>query len=290
LKILKIEKFDSRRCELGEGPTARGLNNERITWVDILGKHVLGRNIETQDIDSFETDLQVGFALPALNSGLVIGIGDEIFLRDVSGDLQPLSIKCAPTNNEQPSVPVRWNDAKVAPGGELFAGSMDYQGAIKTAALYRIPKNHVSEIILSPVTISNGLDWNLAGDRFFYIDTPTFVVQSFEYTESGIADGTTFIELDQTRGMPDGMCADAEDGLWIAYFGGKRVERYSSQGKLTHTVEMPVSNPTSCCFAGRNLDLLIITSAKVTDEENPLSGMTFAVETGFMGQKNREFN
>ncbi len=288
--MMKPEIFDRRRCDLGEGPTSRDINNDHITWVDILGQRVLSRNINTHSIDSFDTDLPVGFALPARNSSLVLGIGDEIFLRDDVGKLQSLSVRCAPTNNDQPSVRVRWNDAKVAPGGELFAGSMDYEGANKIGALYRIPNNYKPEIIFSPVTISNGLDWNLAGNRFFYIDTPTFAVHSFEYTGSGIANRETFIELDQSRGMPDGMCADAEDGLWIAYFGGERVERYSSEGKLTHTLELPVKNPTSCCFGGKNLDLLIITTAKITDEENPLSGMTFVVETGFVGQKIREFN
>ena len=288
--MFKVEIFDDYRCELGEGPTARGAENTEITWVDILGQKVFSRKLNSKEHQRFETESNVGFALPAINSGLVLGIGNEIFLRSEFGKMNSLLVKCLSTDALQQTIPVRWNDAKVAPSGELFAGSMEYNGAAKIGGLYKIAKDRQATLIESPVTISNGLDWNMSGNKFFFIDTPSFAVQVFDYDENGIKNKKVFIELDKSNGMPDGMCSDAEDGLWIAYFGGSRVERYSQDGKLTHTIVMPVANPTSVCFAGKNLDLLIITSARVTDEDNLDSGKTFAIETGFVGQKNREFN
>ena len=287
--FMNIEIFDRRKCQLGEGPTSRGVGNSEITWVDILGQQVLTRNLDTAVSGSFATRDQVGFALPARNSGLVLGIGAEILLLAESGG-EEFVTRCDPIGEIDSSVRVRWNDAKVAPGGELFAGSMDYQGVAKVGGLFKISKSKESEALISPVTISNGLDWNVAQTRFYYIDTPTLRVESYEYSEKGIRNPQVFIELDGSRGLPDGMCADAEDGLWIAYFGGQRVERYSSNGKLTHTLEMPVKNPTSCTFAGTKLQSLIITTAKISDEGNPLSGMTFIVETDFVGQGTRAFN
>jgi sugar lactone lactonase YvrE len=250
---------------------------------------VLTQDLSTQETGSFHTQDQVGFALPARESGMVLGVGNEIFLIHESGK-QEFIAKCEPLLQGDTLVRVKWNDAKVAPGGELFAGSMDYNGEVNAGALYKVSNNHKFEIIISPVTISNGLDWNVEGTRFFYIDTPTFRVDSFEYSVDGIRNPNVFIELDGSHGVPDGMCADSENGLWIAYFGGQRIERYSNRGKLTHTLEIPVKNPTSCCFAGKNLESLIITTAKLMDTDNPLSGMTFIVETGFVGQGTRLFN
>ena len=39
--------FDQRACNVGEGPIAIGLMNNEIWWVDILGKQVLSKNIDS---------------------------------------------------------------------------------------------------------------------------------------------------------------------------------------------------------------------------------------------------
>lgn len=36
-----LRVFDSRSCNVGEGPIALGLMNNEVWWVDILGKKVL---------------------------------------------------------------------------------------------------------------------------------------------------------------------------------------------------------------------------------------------------------
>jgi gluconolactonase len=186
---------------------------------------------------------------------------------------------------------VRWNDAKVSPHGELFAGTMAFDGAKDAGSLYKFSKDG-KEItkLLSPVSVSNALDWTPDGSTFYYVDTLTMQLDKFDYSESGISNRRTLVKFDQSDGMPDGGCTDSEGGMWVGFWGGSHIRRYDSAGKKTHEIKMPVKNVTSCAFAGKDLDKLIITTASTDDAENPQSGMTFIGSPGITGNKTVLFN
>ena len=57
------------------------------------------------------------------------------------------------------------------------------------------------------------------------------------------------------------MTVDAEGGLWIAHWGGGRVSRFTAEGELERSIELPASQITSCVFAGPDLDRMFVTSA-----------------------------
>jgi sugar lactone lactonase YvrE len=66
------------------------------------------------------------------------------------------------------------------------------------------------------------------------------------------------------------------------------VRRYAPDGGLIHTLPLPVSRPTACCFVGQDGDNLIITSARfglsaeaLTRE--PAAGRVMATEAGAAG-------
>ena len=64
------------------------------------------------------------------------------------------------------------------------------------------------------------------------------------------------------------MTVDSEGCLWIAFWDGWCVRRYSPDGEWIETIEMPVQRPTSCTFGGRDLDRLYITSASIGLDES----------------------
>jgi gluconolactonase len=284
---MKIEVFDTYRCELGEGPTSSGLDQTSIMWIDIISHKCFNRNILTGDTVSFSTPGEIGFALPRSQGGQVLGHASGATLRAIDG-----SEKKLPSWSDLgicPDIPVRWNDAKISPDGEIFMGTMAVDGSPDAGALFALDKNLKLRLLLEKVSISNGLDWSPDCKYFYYIDTLTYRVDIFNYSNSNIYDRRTFVELDRTVGMPDGMCIDAEGGLWIAFFGGSCLQRYTADGALDFVLPMPVKNPTSCSFAGKDLDSLIITSAKILDTENSQSGMTFIVNPGIKGKKSPSF-
>ena len=77
-------------------------------------------------------------------------------------------------------------------------------------------------------TISNGIAWSSDSKTMYYIDTPTLVVQAFDYdvVEGQISNGRTAFAIPQNTGHPDGCVIDSTGNLWIAQWGGSRVVAY----------------------------------------------------------------
>ena len=76
--------------------------------------------------------------------------------------------------------------------------------------------------------------------------------------------------------------------MWVAFFGGSAVHRYTSQGALDEVVEVGARQVTACTFGGPDLDRLYITSAAgdldgVALAAAPLSGSLFVHEPGISG-------
>jgi len=79
-----------------------------------------------------------------------------------------------------------------------------------------------------------------------------------------------FLQFGPGDGYPDGMTVDADGCLWIAFWDGWCVRRYSPDAQWIETVRMPVQRPTSCAFGGLDLDRLYITSASIDLDDDAL--------------------
>lgn len=67
--------------------------------------------------------------------------------------------------------------------------------------------------------------------------------------------------IEINKGEPDGMCIDQEDGtIYIAIWGGGRVDAYNQQGIKLCEYSIPVLNVSSVCIANDNL---YVTTAKI---------------------------
>jgi len=67
------------------------------------------------------------------------------------------------------------------------------------------------------------------------------------------------------------MTVDSEGCLWIAFWDGGCIRRFSPAGDWLETVEMPITRPTSCTFGGVDLDRLYVTSARIDLDETALN-------------------
>ena len=127
----------------------------------------------------------------------------------------------------------------------------------------------------------------------YYIDTPTRKVAAFDYDlhTGAIANRRTAVDftLHSQQGNPDGMAVDVEGMIWVAHWGGSRITRWDPvRGTLLATISVPALQVSSCCFGGKNLDELYITTAR-NDldpkilEAQPLTGALFMVKPGVQG-------
>ena len=278
---LSVELFDERQCTLGEGPVSLGPSHSEVQWVDIEGRKVLSRNLETGKKSEYSVSELVGFVIPTESGKSLLGTTNGPVLYD-GRDFTPFA-----SRNEIDVTPMRWNDAKVSPDGDLWLGSLALTEEAGYGSFYRLDgRKKELKKFLSGTGISNGLAWSGDKKTFYYIDTLTFGIEAFDYQEREITNRRMVIPCDTTYGFPDGMCIDSEDGLWVAFYNGSAVRRYDTRNnfRMTHEISVPAVRTTSCAFAGKSLDQLIITSA---ERNNPTStsndGQTYICETGFTG-------
>ena len=141
------------------------------------------------------------------------------------------------------------------------------EGIEPSGNLYRNEHGRVALMQLDTI-IANGMAWSADRTKFYFADSEYHAVFVYDYDlESGnITNRTELIHIED--GVPDGMCIDSEDNLWIAVWGGKRIEKRSTEtGELLAVVEVPAEHVSSCCFFGDNYDELFITTSG-----NELSG------------------
>jgi sugar lactone lactonase YvrE len=187
---------------------------------------------------------------------------------------------------------IRMNDGGCDPQGRFYCGTMAYDETPGAGTLYRLDLDRSVHVALREVTISNGLQWNRAGDSVFYADTPTGRVDRFDFdpVSGAFTDRRVFTEI-AGGGYPDGMAIDEEDGVWVALWGGSAVHRYDSEGRLDLVVDLPVSKVTACTFGGPELRTLFITTSRqgLGPSDEPDAGAVFRYDASVRGAPQHAF-
>ncbi|MBI9062850.1 MAG: SMP-30/gluconolactonase/LRE family protein [Marinilabiliaceae bacterium] len=276
---------------LGEGPVWDYRSNE-LLWVDIEKHELNFYHPETKKYRLFRFDSRLGAAVPTDDNRLLLALQNGLAIFD------PLSQKLNYFADPEKSLPDnRFNDGKCDPQGRFWIGSMDVNVRNRQGALYCVD-NHINVTRkLEGLTISNGMAWSSDNQKMYFIDSATSKVFQFDFhAETGvITNQKTIIEVPQKHGVPDGMTIDKEGMLWIAHWGGANVSRWNpNNGKLLQKVDIPAPHVTSCCFGGKELDTLFITSARdglTSDElrQYPLSGSLFSIQPNVLGMKSNRF-
>jgi len=293
---IAVDVFDSRRNQLGEGPTATGEKNNHVQWCDIYGLAIRWKDLATGQSGEYETSEPVGFQIPRTVGGEILGTANGPVLRDKDGTLHKMPSREDADGFKDKNV-LRRNDAKVSPEGALFLGSMAYDNQSNEGAFYRLSKDGKKlERLFGEVGISNGLDWSVDKSKMFYIDTLAMKVDLFDYNNGQISNRRTLVEITDGMGYPDGMCSDSEDNIWVAFWMGSCVRGFDGKtGKQIAEIKLPVQKATSCCFAGEKLDQLIITTAVGNPGEEmdlnqyPQAGFIFIATPGVTGKKTNLF-
>ncbi|HZM80010.1 MAG TPA: SMP-30/gluconolactonase/LRE family protein [Candidatus Limnocylindrales bacterium] len=255
MSVKPLNVFDSRECRLGEGPHYDE-RTDRVYWVDILNSLILWRTFDGSDSGSIHMAAHIGAVVPRANGGLAACLPEGIL--DInSGDW--LARYPGPTEG------LRSNDAKADPRGRLWHGTMAYDEGDGRGSLYRLdPGTSETRLMLPAATVSNGMGWSPDGQTMYYIDSPTRRVDAFDFDmDTGTIEGRRpFVTIGD--GFPDGMCVDAEGGVWVAIWLGHKVIRYLPDGSADRVLELPVPKVTCPTFAGPALDTLIVTTVGPT--------------------------
>jgi sugar lactone lactonase YvrE len=184
----------------------------------------------------------------------------------------------------------RYNDGRVDRRGRFWLGTMDCDIRGPTGNLYRLGPDRSVQKVLDGLKVPNSTAFAPDDRTFYFTDTQQYAIWAFDFDiEAGtIANRRVFADLAARRALADGSCVDADGCLWNAEYGGARLTRYAPDGHVERTVELPVTNPTCCCFGGERFDTLYVVSAtqEYTPEQRaaePWAGGLLALDVGVKG-------
>lgn len=162
------------------------------------------------------------------------------------------------------------NDCVFGPDGRLWftdpygrlmpdpAGDPERAGAYGRVWAYE-PATGALELIAEKQPHPNGLCFTADGSQLLVSDTRTLSIQAFEVDAAGPRTGRTIGTLPE--GMPDGMAFDAAGYLWVAATKAEGLAVLSPDGAW-ELVPLGDSFPTNVCFAGEQLDTIVVTAAR----------------------------
>jgi sugar lactone lactonase YvrE len=277
---------------LGEGARWDARRGELLR-VDILAGRVyrdlVAPNGTLFPVASYEVPGTVGAIAPIQgDDGWLLAAGQGFTYLRPDGSLLMLT--------EVTAAGTRMNDGACDPQGRFWAGTMADDHRAGGGALYRLDWAGRIELMLTGLTISNGLDWSPDGRTMYLVDSGPRVVQAFAFDgdRGSISERRVLVTLAEEAGAPDGMTVDASGDLWVAIYGGGRVHRYSPDGVLREVVSVPAAQSTSCAFAGPGLNRLYVTTgtegwSHEQRRAEPAAGLVYWLDTDTTGRPTTPF-
>jgi sugar lactone lactonase YvrE len=167
---------------------------------------------------------------------------------------------------------------------------MAFDVAAGRGSFYRFESGGTVETLFTNVTVSNGVGWSPDARTMYYVDSGPGTIETMSVGDNGaLGERKPFLRFDPAQVLtPDGLCVDEEGCLWVAFWDGGEVRRFSPRGEQLARVVLPVSRPTCCALGGETGTTLFITSAweGLSDQQlslQPDAGRLFSVDVGVRG-------
>ncbi|TYB59518.1 SMP-30/gluconolactonase/LRE family protein [Nonomuraea sp. PA05] len=262
---------------LGEGPVWDAAR-QRLLWVDIVAGAVHEGRLDDGVVTATGRhgfDSTVGAVAAAPDGDLIVAERATLTRLGADGSRTELARVL------EPGVRSRLNDGAVDPAGRFLVGSLAQDDREGEEVLARLDEHGVT-FLDTDLVLSNGLAW--VDDRLYSVDTMPGTIWVRDYDPDTGKTGPRREAFTITEGLPDGMCADADGNLWIANWGLGRVECRSTGGELIDVVETGAPHTSCPVFAGPDLDILVITTARTgLAVPGPDDGRLFTADVGVRG-------
>ena len=263
---------------------------QKLYWVDVRAPAIYRLEADNR-VTTLPLPALAGGMVPRKSGGIAIALQNGFHAVDTASGA--LSFIADPEPDKPDN---RVNDGSCDRMGRFWAGTQHVTIREPRGSLYRLDPDHSVRKMFEGITVTNMVRFSPDDRTLYYADTYSDRMYAFDYSlaDGAIANRRVFVDTSSHPGHPDGSAIDADGCLWNAEYGGSRVVRYTPQGRIDRTIAFPVTQPTSCCFGGPNLDTLYVTSATQRIEpellaKQPLAGGLFAVHAGVKGLPEPEY-
>lgn len=263
--------FDTRPCELGEGPLWHPIRKD-LFWFDILNRTLHSKS--------------QSWTFPEFVSAAGWISRDELLIASETGLLRlDLATGARDMLVHTGTPATRSNDGRADRQGGFWFGTMGKRAEPGLGAIWRWHRGELRRLFAG-LAIPNAICFTPDGRAAHFTDTVTGQVMKVALDAEGWPSGAPEVWLDlKPEGLnPDGAVIDAEGLFWNAQWGAGRVAAYAPDGRFLRAVEVPGAPQTSCpAFGGPDFTTLHVTTAlehmdAAARAKHPASGQVFAFE------------
>lgn len=282
--------FDARNAT-GESPVWHAAE-QALYWADIPAR-TLNRWHASEGHALWTANEMIACIAPRADAPgeWIAGMESGLFSLKPQADGTLAATSIAPVEHAAPAM--RFNDGRCDRQGRFWAGTMllDMAADARVGRVYSHAKGDSSATLrLDDLIVPNGLAFSPDGRTMYLSDShPTVqAVWAFDYdTDGGTpSNRRLFIDMKPLPGRPDGAAMDTDGCYWICGNDAGLVHRFTPDGRLDRSLEVPVKKPAMCAFGGPALDTLFVTSIRpggVDLADQPLAGGVFALRPGAQG-------
>lgn len=274
----KITCVAPTRSTVGEGAVWDDRENV-LWWVDIPAGIVYRYDPATGENRAHQVGEPVGCLALREAGGMVLATKSGFWFWD------PATGEKTAIHDPEAHLPEnRFNDGTTDGQGRFWAGTMKDGGDPQArGTFYRLDPDLTVTAWRGGIWTTNGLAFSPDGKTMYHSDSNARVrtIYACDYDgETGTPGAVqVFRDTNGLPGRPDGGTVDAEGCYWQAGIEGWQLYRYSPEGAVILTVDMPIEKPSKPMFGGEKLDVLYVTSLGVPDDpKQPEAGSLFSVE------------
>ncbi|HEX2171808.1 MAG TPA: SMP-30/gluconolactonase/LRE family protein [Dehalococcoidia bacterium] len=204
-----------------------------------------------------------GLGFRADGSLLVVSMGDRRLLRWDGRDLAEVADLSGLER-------VRINDLVADAAGRAYIGGFGYDreaGEPRQAGnVYLVTPDGAAHVAVHGPIFPNGLAITPDGRRLIVAETFGRCLSAYDIAEDGsLSNGRLFADLGKV--WPDGICLDAEGGVWLGSPPTGEFLRVLEGGEVTHRVPVAGKWAVACLLGGEDRRTLYLCTARATEEE-----------------------
>jgi sugar lactone lactonase YvrE len=280
----RADLFIDDRLSLGEGPIWHPGRGEFI-WFDINAGRMFRADQRAKILGTVEFGQPTSAAAIIDDRRLAVVTRGALLLFDIETEKRDWIVAL-----EEDMPGNRPNDSRVDPAGGFWIGTMGRKAEPGAGAYYHFRAGHI-EKLYDGINIPNSTCFSPDGRTAYFAGHEQLAIKKVaidKATGRPIGKPEVFVEFGPGGAEPDGSVVDSEGFIWNAEYGGGRVVRYSSDGRVDREVRLPVSQVTCPCLGGPDLRTMFITSAhqglsEAQRKREPLAGSCFVVEVDVPG-------
>ena len=242
-------------------------HDEKLWFSDMLARKVmtvdLQRNVGTI-IKMDDSPSGLGW-LPD-DTLLIVSMNDERLMR-----LGPNGLKEVADLSSLATY--RCNDMVVDKKGRAYVGNcgFDFQTEqLKPAEIILVTPEGKAQIVADNLAFPNGTIITPDDKTLIVAETFGSKLTAFDILKDGLLEERR-IWANLNSMNPDGICLDAEGGIWIASPGSGKVFRVLEGGKVTHEIKVS-SQAYACMLGGIDRCSLFIATSTALDQTDRIKG------------------